>query len=191
VTQYRPGRYLAVVQQHLAGRALLCIDVSGSMDGAPLHAAIAGGLDFLVEARDANYRCGLVLWNGRVVAHLPTTSPDSEVRKSLRGAHAGGGTNLAPALRAAVDELAPLTGDRVVCVFGDGDVGDAHAVAELAKQARAAGIRFVVRGLGRGVADQLAELLTPLQHDEARSVSDVTNVRGAIASMASALRARR
>jgi Mg-chelatase subunit ChlD len=191
VTQYPPGRYLAAIQDRLGGHALLCIDVSSSMAGAPLKAAVAGGLDFLTEAGAASYRCGLVLWNHHVVAHLPAGSPERKLRGQLRRTSASGGTALAPALRAAVEELTPLAGDRVICVFSDGGIADRGAVTKLAEQARARGIRFVVRGLGKGVGDHLAELLTPLQRDESQNIHDVADLRGAIASMAATLRVRR
>lgn len=188
VTQYRPGPHLAAVQHHYLGRAVLCIDVSGSMSGAPLRAAIDGGLDFLTEARQARYDCGLVLWNSQVVAHLPTSSPDTRVRAQLRAAVSSGGTALAPALRVAIDELGPLSGDRVVCVFGDGGIGDTALAEQLAAQARALGIRFVVRGLGSGAGSGLARVLTPDEQDATQTVQHVGDLRRGIASMAADLR---
>lgn len=191
VTQHRPGPHLAAVQEHYLGRALLCIDVSGSMQGAPLREAIAGGLDFLSEAEQAHYRCGLILWESGVDVHVPTSAPVKDVRSALRSARDRGGTNLRPAIEAAIIELGSLTGDRVVCVFGDGDVGDATGTAEAAARARALGIRFVVRGLGSGARDALARALTPEEENTAQTVADVGGLRAGIASMATALRAPR
>ncbi|MGI9004307.1 MAG: vWA domain-containing protein [Pseudonocardia sp.] len=191
VTQYRPGPHLAAVQEHYRGRALLCIDVSGSMSGVPLCAAIEGGLDFLTEARQARYACGLVLWDDTVVAHLPTSSPDATVRRRLRAATGGGGTALAPTLRVVIDELGPLSGDRVVCVFSDGAIGDAVLAEQLAMQARALGIRFVVRGLGSGASSGLARALTPGEHETKQTVHDVGDLRRGIASMVADMRQRR
>lgn len=191
ITQFRPGPHLSAVQEHFRGRALLCIDVSGSMAGEPLSAARAGGLDFLTEAAQAHYDCGLVLWSNRVVEHVPTTAPDESVRAALRGAVGRGGTALAPALRAAIDELGPLTGDRVVCVFGDGAVGDEQAAGELAAEARALGVRFVVRGLGARAGESLSRVLTPGDEDAARTVRGVQGLRRGIASMVADLRSGR
>ncbi len=141
VTQYPPGPHLRAIQDHCRGRALLCIDVSWSMEGERLAAAVAGAQDFLTEAAEAHYVCGLVLWNSRVVTHLPTNSEPSTVRNALRMARAGGGTTLAPTLRAAIKELGPIGGDRVVCVFSDGAINDAAEAERLAAEARALGIR--------------------------------------------------
>jgi Mg-chelatase subunit ChlD len=191
LTQYQPGPRLAAVQERYIGRALLCIDVSGSMSGSPLREAIAGGLDFLTEAEQAHYRCGLILWHHEVAAHLPHTAAGEEVEARLRSARASGGNQLVPSIEVAIGEFGKLTGDRVVCVFGDGDVGDEVATAAEAARARALGIRFVVRGLGSGASECLARALTPGEKDATRTVQDVGDLRGGIASMAQSLRARR
>ena len=191
VTQYKPGRHLRAVQDHFLGAALLCIDVSGSMYGAPLRAAVEGGLDFLTEAEQAGYRCGLVLWHHGVAAYLPTTTSPAKVRSRLRGAVADGGNDLVPTLRVAIDELGPMSGDRVVCVFGDGDVGHEPPVEREAARARRLGIRFVVRGLGGSASACLGRTLVPDERVEAeQTVDDVGGLRKGIASMAAALRIR-
>jgi hypothetical protein len=191
VTQYKPGRHLEAVQDHYCGKALLCIDVSYSMEGAPLRAAVDGGLDFLSEARTAYYKCGLVLWAGRVVTHLRTNTDHEKVRGRLRSARPGYGTALAPTLRAAIKELGPMSGDRVVCVFSDGIIPDATEAARLAKRARALGIRFVVRGLGDEAGRSLGRILRPDQEDAAETIRNVGDLRRGIASMAVSLRAGR
>lgn len=188
VTQYRPGPHLAAVAQHYRGRALLCIDVSGSMSGAPLRAAVEGGLDFLTEAAQAYYDCGLVLWDDGVVSYLSTSSAEKKVRAALRGARICGGTALAPTLRVAIRELGPLTGDRVVCVFSDGELGDRATCVPLVAQALDLGIRFVVRGLGAAASAGLAALLTPGEDDGAQTVRDVGDLRRGISSMVESLR---
>jgi hypothetical protein len=188
VTQYRPGPQLAAVQRHYSGRALLCIDVSGSMAGAPLRAAIEGGLDFLTEAVQAHYDCGLVLWDTGVVTYMPATTAAAKVRAGLRAARICGGTALAPTLRVAINEFGPLTGDRVVCVFSDGGIGDRAVCEPLVGEALELGIRFVVRGLGRVAGSGLTSLLTPGDADGAQTVDDVKDLRRGIASMAATLR---
>lgn len=189
VTQYRPGPHLPAVQEHFRCQALLCIDVSGSMSGAPLRAAIDGGLDFLAEARQARYDCGLILWDHRVVAYLPTTTSDARVRAWLRAATGGGGTALALPLQVAIAELGPLAGDRVVCVFSDGSISDPVAAERHAAHAHALGIRFVVRGLGPAASSGLTRLLTPGEQDAAQTVRAVEDLRRGIASMATEPRA--
>ena len=189
VTQYKPGRHLRSIQDHLCGAALLCIDVSGSMRGAPLQAAVEGGLDFLAEAEQAGYRCGLVLWHHGVDDYLPTSTPPSTVRARLKAARSSGGNDLVPTLDVVIKELGPMRGDRVVCVFGDGDVGPEPPVEREAARARQKGIRFVVRGLGAHASACLSRTLVPDEKDEAaHTVDDVGGLRRGIASMAATLR---
>ncbi|WP_224401691.1 VWA domain-containing protein [Pseudonocardia sp. ICBG1034] len=187
---------MGTVAANLASTALLCIDVSGSMSGRPLEEAILGGVQFLDEAAQAGYRCGLVLWHHGVARHVPVTAEPEEVGRQLRAAISSGGNDLCPTLRVVITELGERPGDRVVCVFGDGDVGPEAPVAELAAQARALGIRFVVRGLGSGAAECLSRTLLPDSASEPdagplRTVHDVAGLRAGIASMASSLRGPR
>jgi Mg-chelatase subunit ChlD len=193
VTQDRAGRQLEAVQRHFLGTALLCIDVSGSMYGEPLRAAIEGGLDFLREAKQGGYRCGLVLWHHDMAAHLSASTPLTAVKARLRQATAGGGNDLRHTLRAAIKELGPLGGDRVVCVFGDGDVGSYEAeVAQLAAEARKLGIRFVVRGLGSAASDCLSRTLGPDEPGtKDNTVADVADLQAGIASMVRELKITR
>jgi hypothetical protein len=70
-----------------------------------------------------------------------------------------------------------------------GRPGDAE---RLAAEARALGIRFVVRGLGSGASACLARTLVPDDSNQADStVTDVSSLRKGIASMADALRLSR
>lgn len=193
VTQYKPGRHLEAVQDHFRGRVLLCIDVSPSMAGARLRAAIDGGQDFLTEAREASYACGLVLWDFGVTLHLPTTTDEKTVRRQLASARIGNGTSLSPTLKTVIKELGHKGGDRVVCVFSDGEINDHVEAERLARKARQFGIRFVVRGLGAHASRGLARILTPDGGKEAhdQTVRDERDLRKGIASMATALRISR
>ena len=44
---------------------MLCIDVSGSMDGKPIREAVRGAKQFVTEAVEARYEVGVMLWNTR------------------------------------------------------------------------------------------------------------------------------
>jgi von Willebrand factor type A domain len=190
VTQYRPGQHLREVQDHYLGKVLLCIDVSGSMSGEPLRQAVMGGLGFVKEALDAAYRCGLLLWSDKVDVHVPLTAGEGKVLAALHNASICGGTRLAPALHVAIAELAPLAGDRVCCIFSDGDISDTQRAAQLAERARSAGIRFVVRGLGACAAAGLSDVVGADGDATEQVVTDIGHVRGGIASMARSLRGR-
>jgi Mg-chelatase subunit ChlD len=191
LTQSPPGRHLAALQARYRGTVLLCIDVSGSMSGKPLQQAIAGGSEFLAEAQKAHYRCGLVLWSDTVNRYVPPDAPPKKVRTALEAASIAGGTELSPALRLGLKELGPRTGDRVLCVFSDGGIGDRRKATALARELCAKGVRIIVRGLGHGAATALAELACPGDEDDQRVIDDVNQIGSGIASMARGLSVRR
>lgn len=187
LTQSPPGPHFGVLQAKYRGTALLCIDVSGSMYGGPLRQAIDGGILFLDEAFDAGYDCGLVLWHHDIEAYVRPGSARAEVADRLAAAVSTGGNDLLPTLRIAKEDLAPLTGDRVLCVFGDGDVGNRSAAVTAARELCALGVRIVVRGLGHGATEQLSALVCPGQQDEEQLIEDVHSISAGIASMAKGL----
>jgi hypothetical protein len=188
LTQSPPGKHLDAVQARYGGAVLLCIDVSGSMSGTPLAQAIKGGVAFLDEAQEAHYSCGLVLWHHGIEQHVPIGTPSKEVRSKLLAAHSTGGNQLAPTLQLAIKELGPRKGDRVLCVFGDGDVGNRAESVRLARELCAMGVRIVVRGLGSHAAEALSCLLCPgAKADTTTTIADVESLADGIASMANNL----
>ena len=188
VTQYKPGRHLAALQEPHLGKVILCIDVSSSMSGSSLTEAVRGAREFVAQAVAARYRVGLILWNTSVAMSVPLSAAPGPVRAGLDKASAGGGTDVTPALRAGTAALGPLRGDRVLAVFGDGDIGPVTAAVAAAQEAAALGIRIIVRGLGAHAAASLSQIAT-----EGHGSSEITGNAGiapGIAGMASALRAR-
>jgi von Willebrand factor type A domain len=192
LTQSPPGKYLEVLQRQHGGTVLLCIDVSGSMSGEPLRQAIRGGEQFLREAVNAYYKCGLVLWNHRVERYVAPDTRHSKVVGVLRNAVSTGGNDLVPTLLIAKKLFQPLRGDRVLCVFGDGDIGNRGTVVPLARELCAMGVRIVVRGLGAGATAKLAKLLCPgAPAEDSQVIENVNSIGSGIASMAVGLTAMR
>jgi uncharacterized protein (DUF58 family) len=198
MTQSPPGRYLAALQKPYLGRVILCIDVSGSMatyehGRTRLAHAVAGAQRFVAEAVDGNYEVGLILWDGGVHLSVPLSADPAPVLLALSRASIAGGTNVTPALQAATQVLGPLTGDRVIAVFGDGDIGAVGPAIAASRSAAALGIRIIVRGLGEYAAAALNQIATPdaEARPEASVVRDAGDIERAIASMASSLTIRR
>ncbi|KDN22108.1 vWA domain-containing protein [Amycolatopsis rifamycinica] len=187
LTQSPPGPHFAALRAKYRSTVLLCLDVSGSMAGPRLTEAIAGGEQFLAEAFAARYDCGLVLWNHEIAEYVPPGASQAALTDRLGEAFSHGGTNLVPTLEVAGRDLAPLPGDRVLCVFGDGDVGDPARAKELARGLCASGVRIIVRGLGPGATSALSALACPGQRDERRLIADEKSIRTGIASMATGL----
>lgn len=192
LTQYPPGPHLDAVAAHYSGAALLCLDVSGSMFGRPLSEATRGSREFIAEAHQADYEVGLVLWHHGIEAVEDIGASARSLDRALRRAEAAGGNDFRPTLHHALRVLGERTGDRVVCVFGDGDLGR-HDLecTDLVARARALGIRFVVRGLGEQATRALSSVLTPYEGSGTQIISDVGGLSDGIASMARGLRAGR
>jgi Mg-chelatase subunit ChlD len=187
LTQSPPGPYFDLLRAKYQGTVLLCIDISSSMRGDPLTQAIAGGEQFFAEAFEARYDCGLVLWNHAVATYVPVAANRSRLLGQLRAATSSGGTSLLPTLKLAARDLAPLTGDRVLCIFSDGGIGDRQPAIAASRALCAEGVRIVVRGLGASSASALAELVCPDQRADSHLIEDVDDIRAGIASMATGL----
>ncbi|WP_199515156.1 vWA domain-containing protein [Nucisporomicrobium flavum] len=188
VTQYKPGKHLAALQEPHLGKVILCIDVSSSMSGTPLKEAVRGAREFVAQAVDARYRVGLILWNSSIARSVPLSADPGPVLAGLDRAYPSGGTNVTPTLRAGITALGSLTGDRVLAVFGDGDIGPVAAAVAAAREAAALGIRIIVRGLGSHAAASLAQIAT-----EGLEVAEITgsgSIASGIAGMATSLRMR-
>jgi uncharacterized protein (DUF58 family) len=190
LTQIPPGTGLAALQGRYGGTVMLCIDVSGSMDGLPILEAIRGASEFVTEAVEAHYQVGVMLWNTEVVA-LAEPSADGVAAQQLlagvRGAY--GGNFLIGPLSHCHRILDGATGDRVVALFGDGDLTPRAEVLAKVAQMKAENIRFVTRGLGPLAAREFAEIG---EDEEAAQVEvrSVDELAAGIASMAASLRSR-
>lgn len=187
LTQYPTGAHLGAIQGLMGGSVILALDVSGSMYGTPLQQAVRGCERFIDEALDANYNVGLVLWHHGIAGTSPITGSRSTLRKQLARASAGGGNDIVPTLHYALKELDGRSGDLVVAIFGDGDLGNATRAKEESAKLVARNIRILTCGLGETSARQLDAISTE-GRDTARvaSEADLPDVLG---SMASGLRA--
>jgi hypothetical protein len=80
------------------------------------------------------------------------------------------------------------SGDRVVAIFGDGDLGPRDAVLAKVAQMKAEDIRFVTRGLGTVAVHSYAEVSSEDPSDV--EVRDVGGLAAGIAGMAASLKPR-
>lgn len=192
LTQSPPGPHLAALQKKYRGTVMLCIDVSWSMEGERLREAIAGGVTFLEEADRAQYDCGLILWSRHVERSLPPHAPLAEVIDTLRAATLGGGTDVVPALLRCKEVYEQMQGDRVVCIFSDGEIPRIAEAERIARELCAMGVRIVVRGLGPQAGTTLGRLTCPGSSDDDRQVIvDIADLSAGIASMAGGLTKKR
>lgn len=187
VTQIPPGAGLAALQGRYGGTVMLCIDVSNSMYGRPLAEAVAGALEFVDEAVAAHYKVGVLLWNVDVAGLAEPSADGIAARQLLASASSYGGTSLLRPLRRCHEVLDRYTGDRVVAVFGDGDLGPREAVLAKVAEMKADNIRFVTRGLGPVAAREFGEISSEEGNSEVE-VGSVDDLAAGIAGMAASLR---
>jgi len=187
LTQIPPGPHLGALQGRFGGTVMLCIDVSGSMDGAPIQEAVRGASEFVREAVAAHYNVGVMLWNTGVVA-LSEPEPDGKAALRLLGGvrHAGGGNDLIGPLERCHKILDRFTGDRVVALFGDGDLTPKDRVLAKVATMKSENIRFVTRGLGWTAAQEFGEISD--EEASTAAVDGVEDLAAGIAGMAASLK---
>jgi uncharacterized protein with von Willebrand factor type A (vWA) domain len=187
LTQVPAGPHLDALCSRFGGVVMLMIDVSGSMHGRPILEAVSGAQTFIDEAVDAYYQVGVMLWNTVVVACAEPTADGEAARALLRPVtSASGGNALDGPLIRCHQILAPSTGDRVVALFGDGDLTPKHEVLRKVAEMKADNIRFVTRGLGASAAHEFAQISD--EEPETVAVDSVEDLADGIAGMARSLR---
>jgi len=187
LTQIPPGPHLAALQGRFGGTVMLCIDVSGSMDGEPILEAVRGAEEFVSEAVAARYQVGVMLWNTGVVALAEPTADGVAARQLLAPVRrAAGGNDLIGPLERCHQVLGRFTGDRVVALFGDGDLTPKQRVLAKVAQMKAENIRFVTRGLGALAAREFGEISS--EEASSAEVRRVEDLAAGIAGMAASLK---
>jgi Mg-chelatase subunit ChlD len=187
LTQIPPGSHLSSLQGRFGGTVMLCIDVSGSMDGTPILEAVRGARQFVAEAVAAHYKVGVMLWNDQVEDVCEPT-PDGRAALALLApvTRAQGENDLFVALNHCHQILDRFSGDRVVALFGDGDLTPKTQVLVKVAQMKAENIRFVTRGLGPYAAREFGEISD--EEPASASIDNVAKLAVGIADMATSLK---
>jgi hypothetical protein len=187
LTQIPPGPQLGTLQGRFGGTVMLCIDVSGSMDGPPILEAVRGARQFVAEAIAAHYSVGVMLWNTRVEAVCEPTADGNAALDLLAPVnHAWGDNYLLTPLEHCHQILGRFTGDRVVALFGDGDLTPKPQVLGKVAQMKSENIRFVTRGLGPYAAQEFGEITD--EEPSSAAIDDVVDLADGIADMAATLK---
>lgn len=195
VTEWPPGPCIEELVKHFgqSGAVMLLLDVSSSMlaklsDGSSrIEQAKIGCRGFIDEAAAGGYGIGLMLWSHAVEDVAIPSEDGATARLLLSQARPRGGTDVVPALAHAGKILMQAdVDDRVIAIFGDGDLG---AVAEAKQEAArwaSKGIRIITLGLGDKSAKALGVISTESDDLAPRAATDTTLVQD-IRSMASGL----
>ena len=186
VTEYLPGQNLNRLRASFMGAVILALDVSGSMTGSRLEQARKGCQRFIDEAVGDKYSVGVILWHHSVNAFTPPDPSPQKARELIASASASGGNDIVPCLQDAHTALMKEpAGDRVVAIFGDGDLGNPQSASAAAALLKADGIRIITCGLGDASAAQL-DVISTEKSKSPRSATSET-IAESIASMAGGL----
>lgn len=192
-TECPPGPNLERLRKKFqrGGAVYFCLDVSYSMAGN-IPAAVRGGESFLEVAHRGGYSTGVVLWHGRVAKMTALSRDIRSALEVLRSAKAGGGTDVLPALEAASKELLQSSEeDKVIAVFGDGDLGrNREEAVSLSRDLASQGIRIITMGLGSSSADALSDIATE-NYDGETNVATSNTLAEDISGMSRGLRRRK
>ena len=149
----RPEATVAIPNERAS--VMLVTDTSGSMNATDvepsrLDAAKAAGERFLDEVPD-RLRVGLVAYAEGTHAILRPTVEHAEVRATLDGLRADGGTATGDAISGALEALGERGEDpppAAIVLLSDGATTDGADPLEAARQARAAGVPVSAVALG-------------------------------------------
>ena len=170
---------------------MLCIDVSGSMDGKPILEAVRGAKNFVREAV-----AGPLQSRRHALEHAGNRLQRADGRREGGAEDAGpgeaclGGNNLIGPLERCHQILDRFKDDpdRVVALFGDGDLTPKGQVLSKVAQMKAENIRFVTRGLGAAAAQEFGTISS--EEPSSAAIGDVGGLADGIATMAASLKPR-
>jgi Ca-activated chloride channel homolog len=133
----RTGKPVSAVMSG-TGIVYILIDSSGSMTGSKFTYAQMGAVDFAEDAKNKDYKSGIITFGS--TAHIvcePTKDINHFKEKIKYGTFIGGGTNMAEALRLAIQKMEGKTETKVIVVVTDGMPNDPEftlATADMAKR---------------------------------------------------------
>jgi tight adherence protein B len=147
----KPVLGATVVPASAAGNfgALLVIDASNSMHGAPIRGAMDAARTFAAR-RNVNQRLALLTFNSSTNLLLPFTGSQSKIDNALAGApRLALGTNLYDAVGQAIPVIqgAGLETGAVVLLSDGADTGSSLTLDQVAKLAQGAHVRIFTVGL--------------------------------------------
>lgn len=192
VTEFPPGPNLQRLRDKYQkdNGVVLALDVSWSMS-SEINEAIRGSLDFVDEALDGGYFVGVLFWNNEVESYFDLTKDRSGLHRFIKSVRVSGGTDVLPALERGREMLMSYKlEDRVISVFGDGDLGlNRTKAVTYSKQLSSEGIRIITMGLGPSSSKALNAISTESHNDAPREANSATLARD-IRSMATGLSMR-
>ena len=174
----------------------ICLDISGSMDGAPLAAAKESILK-LIDRLDKNDSFGMVIFDDTAKVAVPTKPlidhNIAAMKKAIRNIETGGSTDISAGFTLAMREASrtKLEGGTSLLLISDGHANagerDPQFFADVAAKSATERITSATIGLGDGYDETILEAIAQGGGGAHRFAADIDEAVGAIASEVSDL----
>ena len=169
----------------------ICLDVSGSMEGAPLVAAKESILK-LIDRLDKKDTFGMVIFDDTAKVAVPTKPlidhDIAQLKKAIRKIQTGGSTDISAGFTLAMREAsrAKLAGGSSLLVISDGHANagerDPQFFADVAAKSATESIASSSIGLGNGYDETILEAIAQGGGGAHRFAADIDEAVGAIAA---------
>jgi Ca-activated chloride channel family protein len=169
----------------------ICLDVSGSMEGAPLAAAKESILK-LIDRLDKKDTFGLVIFDDTAKVAVPTKPLNdhniADLRKAIRKIQTGGSTDISAGFTLAMREASrtKLEGGSTVLLISDGhaNAGEQNPqfFSDVAAKSATEKISSASIGLGNGYDETILEAIAQGGGGAHRFAADIDEAVGAIAA---------
>ena len=169
----------------------ICLDVSGSMEGAPLAAAKESILK-LIDRLDKKDSFGVVIFDDTAKVAVPTKPlldhNIAAMKKAIRNIHTGGSTDISAGFTLAMREASrtKLEGGSTVLLISDGHANAGEQspqfFADVAAKSATESISSASIGLGNGYDETILEAIAQGGGGAHRFAADIDEAVGAIAA---------
>ena len=156
---------------------MLLLDVSGSMSGSPIREAKQACETLFTDMIDFDiHQMGFITFESYTRRLVPLTQDKNQLKNALSNVSAGGGTNLADALRCADEDLTGSSNKKVVIIVTDGQPFDENLVLNYAKKMKDSGIRIVTIGAGDDIGENFIQSVSSSPKD-AYKINDMSELQ--------------
>jgi Ca-activated chloride channel family protein len=169
----------------------ICLDISGSMEGAPLASAKESILK-LIDRLDKKDTFGMVIFDDTAKVAVPTKPlidhDIAQLRKAIRKIQTGGSTDISAGFTLAMREASrnKLEGGTSLLVISDGHANagerDPQFFADVAAKSATEKITSASIGLGNGYDETILEAIAQGGGGAHRFAADIDEAVGAIAA---------
>ena len=169
----------------------VCLDISGSMEGAPLASAKESILK-LIDRLDKKDTFGMVIFDDTAKVAVPTKPlidhDIAQLKKAIRKIQTGGSTDISAGFTLAMREAsrAKLEGGSTLLVISDGHANagerDPQFFADVAAKSATESIASSSIGLGNGYDETILEAIAQGGGGAHRFAADIDEAVGAIAA---------